>query len=280
MNKFILKATVAVIRTSLNALSFFSKEKAGEAGATIFSKPRKGKITEENKKYLDTAEKETLYYEKIPIQTYKWRGDIDKKVLLVHGWESNSARWKPLITKLQKENFTIIALDAPAHGDSGNKYFNQFQFAGMINVLIEKYLPQSIIGHSAGGFAVSYAYFKYKPMSVKKIALLAPVSDNRIIFDMFFNYLNTHKRVREGFYAVFRKKYGDPDKLTVAEFSKFFDIKALIIHDKNDEVVPYPESEKIHNSWKNSELILTENIGHSLRHEQIYKIIITFLISN
>ena len=280
MNKFVLKAIITTLRIGLNTLSYFSKEKAGEEGFKIFSKPRKGKLTEENKSFLDTALKEGFAYNHLDIQTYFWKGDSEKKILLVHGWESNSARWKPLIQHLQNKKFTIIALDAPAHGASGSDYFDVILYAEMVNVVAQKFQPAIILGHSAGGYATSFFYNKYRPDFVKKMVLLSPVSDNRVIFNLFFNYLGTTKRVVDGFYAYFKKKYGDPENLVVSEFSKDFSVKALIIHDKKDDVVPFEQSEKINASWKNSELFLTENLGHSLRNEIVYKKVLDFIETN
>ena len=147
----------------------------------------------------------------------------------------------------------------------------------MINVVIQKYAPKNIVGHSAGAFAVAYAVWKYEPTCVEKIVLLSPLSDNRLVFDMFFNYINTNERVRDGFYAFYTKTYGDLSKLIVREFAKKIFMKALIIHDKNDEIIPESQSLEIHQSWKNSELMLTENLGHSLRHDSVYKKILEFL---
>ena len=280
MKKIIMNIAVTAIRLSLNALSYISKERAGEEGFKIFSKPRKGKLTADDEIFLNSAEKETIIFENINIQTYTWRGDENKKILLAHGWESNSARWKPLISMLKNKNYTVLALDAPAHGASGSKIFTQILYAEMINQVAKKHFPNILVGHSAGGFAISYFFNKYRPAQVKKIILLAPVSDNRVVFDLYFNFLGTNSRVKSGFYDFFKKKYGNPEALIVSEFAKDFSVKALIIHDKNDEIVPYSQSEKIKAAWENSELILTENLGHSLRKDIIYDKLMNFLDTN
>ena len=277
MKKILLKTAVTAIRFYLNALSYVSKESAGEAGFKIFSKPRKGKLNSEDEIFLNSAERESLFFENTYIQTYMWRGDESKKILLAHGWESNSARWKPLIGMLKNKNYTVIALDAPAHGASGSKFFTQILYAEMIQKVAEKHLPEIIVGHSAGGYAVSYFFEKYRPAQIKKIILLAPVSDNRVVFDLYFNFLGTNARVKSGFNDFYKNRYGAPEELIVSNFAKDFSVKALIIHDKNDEIVPYAQSKEINAAWENSELTLTENLGHSLRKDIVYKNIMNFL---
>ena len=39
-------------------------------------------------------------------------------------------------------------------------------------------------------------------------------------------------------------------------------VPVLLIPDKNDDDVPYTASVNIHNNLKNSEILLTENLGH------------------
>ena len=68
--------------------------------------------------------------------TYYWEGN-NKTILLAHGWESNSFRWKNLITELQRYGYSIVALDAPAHGDSGSKMFNAILYSEFINMLLK-----------------------------------------------------------------------------------------------------------------------------------------------
>ena len=53
--------------------------------------------------------------------TYRWLGKKET-ILLAHGWESNSFRWKDLIVKLDTAlDYNVIALDAPAHGRSSGE---------------------------------------------------------------------------------------------------------------------------------------------------------------
>ena len=89
----------------------------------LFTTPRAGKINEEQSDFLHTAYQEELKYENHRIMTYRWLG-TKQTILLTHGWESNSARWKKLIIALKNKGFNVVALDAPAHGRSGSSVFN------------------------------------------------------------------------------------------------------------------------------------------------------------
>ena len=72
----------------------------------------------------------------------------------MHGWESNSGRWKNIIQRLQQEQYNIVALDAPAHGASGSSSFNAILYSKFITVVSKNFKPNFFIGHSVGGMAI------------------------------------------------------------------------------------------------------------------------------
>ena len=118
----------------INGLGFFSKDKAASLALRLFTTPLKGFIKNAQLEFLDSAFQEEFEYNSIPITTYRWPGN-GKTILLVHGWESNSARWEKLIYQLKSKNYNIIALDAPAHGNSGSKRFTAVLYSEFINVV-------------------------------------------------------------------------------------------------------------------------------------------------
>ena len=143
----------------INVLSFLSKSYATKKAISLFSKPRKGKITQIQGDFLDTSFKEELTYADNGIMTYRWLGK-KQTVLLAHGWESNSARWQPLIKNLKDKGFTVVALDAPAHGNSGSDIFNALIYAEFIHAAAKRFKADIIIGHSVGGMAAVFCQNK------------------------------------------------------------------------------------------------------------------------
>jgi len=97
----------------LNALSYINLEEAKNKAYQLFSQPRKGKIKKKNyQKTLQNVTYETFQYQNERFQTYIWKGN-EEIILLVHGWESNAARWKKLLSHLKPLGRTIIAIDGP-----------------------------------------------------------------------------------------------------------------------------------------------------------------------
>jgi pimeloyl-ACP methyl ester carboxylesterase len=277
MKEITLPIILFSIRNYLNILTFFNFKKGGQKAFEVFSKPRKERLSEEQKIYLASAKQEVLYFENTAIQTYFWQG-IKPTILLLHGWESNAARWQPLITLLQKNQYNIVALDAPAHGASGNAFFNPILYANMVHEVVKKHQPVAIVGHSLGGYTAAYFLRFFEHPSVSKAILLAAVSDNSVIFDTYLRFIKANKRIRNAFYGYVTDKLGgSPSDLTAANFAKQFTEKALIIHDEGDELIPFSDGEKIHAAWENSLFFPTEYLGHRLRDKKVDTLILEFI---
>jgi pimeloyl-ACP methyl ester carboxylesterase len=280
MKKLTLPIFLFFIRQYLNILTFFNFKKGGQKAFEVFSKPRKGRLNEEQKKYLALSKQEVLYFKDTAIQTYFWEGE-KPPILLLHGWESNAARWQSLISVLKKNQYSIVALDAPAHGASGSEFFNLLLYADMVHEVVKKHQPMAIVGHSAGGYTAAFYLKNFEHPSVSKAVLMAALSDNSVVFDYFLNYIKVNQKVRAAFYGYVESKLGgSPKDLTAANFAKQFSEKALIIHDEGDELIPIEDAESIHQSWKNSTFIPTKGFGHRLRDKQVDRSILDFIEKN
>ncbi|RSK40615.1 alpha/beta hydrolase [Mangrovimonas spongiae] len=270
----IFQKTIGLI---INLVSFISPKLSARIAIFLFTKPFKGKITLEQSDFLETAFKEEFTYKKFPIMSYRWLGNKET-VLLVHGWESNSARWKNLILELKKQDFNIIALDAPAHGNSGGNRFNALLYAEFINVISQRFKPTVIIGHSVGGMASIFSQSKYQNTSVKKIILLGAPSEFKNILERYTNMLGYNQRTITQINTTIIERYGaSPEDFSTAKQLKNITSKGLIIHDKEDDIIPYEDAILIKKHFKSSTLITTNGLGHSLRDTSINKHICQFL---
>lgn len=281
IKRIIGKTQIAAVRLYLNGLARVSEKRAGNQTVRLFGSPRKGLLSATDTAYLKTAKWETLHLNQHKIQTYHWQGS-GPRVLLAHGWESNSARWKPLIALLQAANFDIVAMDAPRHGATGGRYFGAILYGEMMNVVVNRFNPMAIVGHSIGGFATTYYLnrFETKKMtpSVSQLILLATPSNLRFIFDLFLRIVGVNKNVRRGYYSEFERIAGaKTEDFTTENFCKNLTIKGLIIHDKTDDVAPFSDSVKINAALKDSQHLITEGYGHRLQDAFVHQKIVAFL---
>lgn len=271
------KTQISLLRKYINTLAHFSELKAGQLTTKLFFSPRKGKLTDDNRQTLSSATWETLSLRDMSIQTYRWEGGKDT-ILLAHGWESNAARWQQMVKKLRKSGYTVVAMDAPAHGESGSPYFNAFLYSEMIAVVAQHIAPVAIIGHSVGAFSTAYYAAHNLHPSVKRLVLLASPSELNQIFDKFLDFFQVNNKVRRGFYENLKQKFGKPiEYFSIKERVKSLTVKGLIVHDKTDDICLFVDGENIHANWKGSEFIITEGYGHTLRNDKVYSMVVEYL---
>ena len=277
MKEIRLKIQIFALRTYINTLALFSEAKASKLAVAIFCRPRKGKLTDENRQTLSSATWETLNLRDMTIQTYRWAG-TKPTILLAHGWESNAARWQQLIKKLRKQGFTVVALDAPAHGESGSTQFNAVLYAEMMQVVVERFAPVAIVGHSVGAFATAFFAIKYFPPSVSRLILLAPPSEIEPFFKQYLSFMQFSKKVNQGFQKSVERLFKQPlAYFSIKKLIKPLQIKGLIIHDRTDAICPFTDSEQIHVIWQGSEFIATEGYGHRLQNDKVNTLIVDYL---
>ena len=272
---FIITKSIGIY---LNLWSYFNLEKAKNKAYQLFSQPRKGKLNKNDlPKTLQSATQEIFQYNNENFQTYIWKGN-EEIILLVHGWESNASRWKKLLPYLKPLGKTIIAIDAPAHGLSEGKEFNAPKYAECLQVLILKYKPKIVIGHSIGGAAIAYYLNKYQNPKIEKVALLGAPSDFKILSDNFIKLLSLNSKIKTQLEGYYLEKFNiNIDDFSGHKFAKNFSQKAFIAHDTADKVVLIAEGRKYSKTWKDAIYIETNGLGHSMHDDDLYQKIVTFI---
>lgn len=261
----------------INLMSYLYPRYAFHLAYRLFSSPRKGKI-KSNKvpKTLQHAESILHPLDTHFIQTYIWKGN-EEVILLIHGWESNASRWKKLLKQLLKTGKTIIAIDGPAHGQSSGREFNVPLYAAFIHKIASIYAPKVLIGHSVGGNAIAY-YQKYYPHEIDRFVLLGAPSDFKIILENYVALLGLNRKVYHFLKSNTQKRFSiSIEEFSAAQFVAQLNKEGLIVHDKEDRVVLWEESQKISASWPKAEFITTRGLGHSLHDPNLYQTIIAFI---
>ncbi|WPR72948.1 alpha/beta fold hydrolase [Flavobacterium sp. NG2] len=265
----------------LNFLSFAFPEKASQMAYSLFSEPRRGKLKKDKlPKTLAKANTKTFQYEGQEFVTYTWEGN-ENVILLVHGWESNASRWKKLLPYLQKSGSTIIALDAPGHGLSSGREFHVPKYADFIDVVVQKFKPKHLIGHSWGGKTCLYYQAHYTNSTIEKMVILGSPSDFKIILNNYITLLSLNSSITKAleikYTSVFQKEL---EEFTGKHFASQIKTKGLIAHDTDDTVVLFDEGKKIANAWEDAIFIETSGLGHAMHDGELYEKIYSFLFED
>lgn len=278
MNKHIQKIIPKIVGSYINLMSLWSPQKAFALAYKLFSHPRRGKLqSHQLPTILQSAQRQTMQSNGQSFETYFWAGN-STTILLIHGWESNTARWENLLQHLQPTGYTLIAIDAPAHGLSSGQEFNIPLYATFVDVVVQQYQPHYLIGHSLGGATSAFYQYYYPQHAFEKIVLLGAPSDFSIILDNFINMLGLKSSIKKQLIQYTRERFSlEMEFFSGQYFLKNTQTPGLIIHDLHDTVVLYAEAKKLVNSWKNAQLITTKGLGHSLHDRDVYQQIISFL---
>lgn len=265
----------------INLLSFVFPEKATQLAHGYFSEPRKGKFTiDKLPKTLQDAHFETIQHNEDIIQTYIWKGN-DTILLLIHGWESNSSRWKKMLPYLKKSGSTIVAIDGPAQGLSSGKEFTVPKYAEFIDIVVKKYQPNYIIGHSMGGKTSLYYQFIYQNPDVQKMVILGAPSDFAIILNNFATLLGLNTKMTKALANKYTSILNQNlDEFSAKEFASKINVKGFLAHDIDDTIVLFKEGKKIAESWKDVQFIETKGLGHKLHDDELYKKVYQFLFES
>ncbi|MDT0295472.1 alpha/beta hydrolase [Mesonia ostreae] len=276
MKKKFQKYLPRIIGMQFNSQHLIQPQKVASKAFELFCSPRKGRVKPEQEDFLNEAKAEVISFQNKKIQTYRWPGN-NKKILLVHGWESNTYRWKDFVKELQKEEYDIFAFDAPAHGYSEGKMINVPLYANAIQEVVTHISPSMIVGHSIGAMSTIYNQHQFTN-DVEKLILLGPPSEISSIMSDYQKLLQLKPRVMKTLEDYFQKQLGYKfDEFSIARFAKEVRKPGLIIHDQYDKIAPITASEAIHKEWKNSKLIVTQGGGHSLSNEQVYQHMLSFI---
>lgn len=279
MKKLIGSLLPKIFGTYFNIAVCFSPKKIARKAFLLFCTPRKGRVLAEQKSFLVNAKDHLIDFDENTLQTYRWHGK-GPTVLLMHGWESNTFRWRNLIAELQKENYNIVAFDAPAHGYSSGGILHVPIYADAAQKVIKTYNPTFIIGHSVGGMTMVYNHYKYNNPNIKKMVSLGAPSELSDFMRQYRSILGLSAymmtQLESYFVRTLHFKFSD---FSCSLFAKSITIPGLIIHDELDAIAPFWCSEQVHAAWKNSTLISTKGLGHSLHQDKVRQHIIDFLKS-
>lgn len=275
------KIAINYIRAKLNILALVSKEKAAAKAfdlfCTPFRKPRKKKPP-----VFDRGEKLHFKLDGTDIRGHRWNHPQDRKVLIVHGFESTSYNFDRYVTPLMKKGYEVLAFDAPAHGQSGGKRITLPQYVSVLKKIYELYGPiQSYMAHSFGGLVLAHFLESYTHDEQTRVALLAPATETVTAIDSFFNFLHLNNDIRPAFdELIFKKGNVRAEDYSIKRAVRQINATILWFHDEDDEMTPLKDALKVkEDNHAHIEFVITKGFGHRriYRENKVVKRVVEFL---
>lgn len=280
-----IRKTIAYtyLRYKLNILHFISPSKAGRTMYRLicspYEKPKKGINGS-----FDQAEKLQTKLEGLKVNGYRINaGDYRKKVLIVHGFSSQSRNFQHFVKPLTDMGFEVIAFDAPAHGTSEGKLINADLYAKLISQVNKEFGPiDHFIGHSLGGLALALALENLELTEHNKLVLIAPATETTTFIDTVFTTIGVKTdKLKHLLHKEIQKMTGKgPEWFSVSRAVKNVKANILWIHDNDDIITPVKDALKVFEfRLPHIQFHFTESLGHQriYRNDQVLALIGNFL---
>lgn len=244
-------------------LQFFSNKWAAKYALHLFFTPIRF-ATPKREMGMDSASHQyKMFVQSIDkqINIYEY-GKGEKMILLVHGWSGRGTQLFSLADFLVEKGYKIVSFDAPAHGKSEGKKTYMKEFVACILEICQKYKAfDAIIGHSLGAMScVNAVRLGAKTSCLVCIGGGDLVSD---IIEDFIRKMDMNQYVREFITShLTHKLQEDINEYSVSVAVKNISVPLLIIHDEDDHDVPVQSAHQIHRAAPDSQLIITQGLGH------------------
>ena len=213
------------------------------------------------------------------IAVYRW-GNGERRVLLVHGWAGKAAQFFALIRALLEHGFSVVAFDAPAHGNSSGAFASGPAFARAARMVDEQHGPfYGVVAHSLGAAGTTIALAQ--GLKVQRAVLLAPVAFVEPLLEIFIKLRELPDPLGAALRERFAARYS-AGIISVPLLAKAFEIPALIFHDPDDGDMPFSHGESIAQAWPGATLVPASGAGHwrILRDQSVIEGTVAFLAAN
>lgn len=270
--KLAQRLLLSYYKTKLRTIGILSPRKAAEAAFQLFCTPFSRKKKRKEPPVFHKAEKLSFESEGSVIRGFRWNAEHanGKTILICHGFSSYAYKFEKYISPLKKEGFTVLAFDAPAHGNSEGKLINASIYMKAILQIEKQFGPiYGIMGHSLGGLAASLAFEQFRENQNRKLVLVAPATETQRALDNFFTIIPLDEKVKQAFEQLLRELADKPvSYYSVSRVVKNIQSNVLWVHDKQDTICPFEDVKPVLSlNLPHVKFLITEELGHS----KVYK---------
>ncbi|MFL5310885.1 MAG: alpha/beta fold hydrolase [Myxococcales bacterium] len=211
------------------------------------------------------------------LAVWSW-GDGPTAVLL-HGWAGRSEQLASFVAPLLASGYSVVAPDAPGHGESSGRGSSVLAFADALEAVAARVGPvQAFVGHSAGAAAGALAIHRGVP--VRRAVFLAPVASLADVVVRFAWQLHIPPWIADAMRQRFESRLGVPmSALDVPALARGARTPLIVFHDPDDRDVPWHDAAAIAQAWPGARLVDVPHAGHNriLRDPSVVEQAVSFL---
>lgn len=274
------------IPLTIRSLGTVSPELAARMTERIFLNPPRHPVPQTEAAFLATGHRFDIDHHGTRLAAWSWDGGASRgagpTVFLLHGWGGRAGQFHAWARSLVDAGFSVVAFDAPAHGQSPGRESSVVDFGRALFSAVSAAGPaHALIGHSAGGAAIAWALSRGLRAG-RAVLIGAPTHPGTWAEELARRY-GIQREVMDRMRARIERRYEMSwDEISVAHICRGIEAPALIVHDRGDKEVPCEEGASIASSWPGARLHLTEGLGHRkiLRSPEVVREVIKFIQEN
>jgi pimeloyl-ACP methyl ester carboxylesterase len=249
------------VRFAASALLF--PELAGAFAERLFLTPPRSADAAATALDLIDARSTFVPHKGRAIATWRWGSRDAPAVLLAHGWGGHAAQMRAFVFPLLCAGFRVLAYDQPAHGVSEGRLTGLPDFAeALAEVAAYHGDVRAVIGHSLGAAAAALALASGKARFGTAV-LVSPPADMVGYSRRFARWHWMPEAVRRAMQTAIEERYGVLwESLDVRRLAARMRGRALVVHDRDDRIVPWTQGAQVASHWPGARLLSTDGLGH------------------
>jgi pimeloyl-ACP methyl ester carboxylesterase len=215
------------------------------------------------------------------IRAWTWGDPAAPAVLLVHGWGGHSGQFASFVPPLLFSGLRAVAFDLPGHGADAIRGAPAAlpDIVGAIRAAARAAGPvHGVLAHSLGSVWTSFAILD--GLRPQRAVFIAPPSDR----EAFARAQADAAGVGPALFAELRRRdelryRARWSRLKVSRTAKAMTTPLLVVHDRDDRVVPIRDGEAYAQHWPGARFHETRGLGHNriLRAPEVVHRAIAFL---
>ncbi len=249
-------------RFSISTMGLFFPNKTKSILKQLFFKPAKKLVTKKEQKWIDKARNYQIKVHGKTIQCWQW--GKGPQILAIHGWNGIGANLYPFFTPLLQKGYSIVAFDAPAHGNSEGELTNYFEFTDAVRTMVKSIGKDSLAGivaHSLGGAAAINCLSK-EDINTKTVLIAPALKLKELLFNTFREN-GVPRHWYKSIIAEIEEEYGySIEQDNPYGLLEQLNSEVMIAHDRGDKMVPFKDASTIASRHSNIFLHATQGLGH------------------
>lgn len=200
------------------------------------------------------------------VQGFRLNHPSDKKLLILHGFESSVLNFDAYAKPLLRKGYEILAFDAPAHGLSEGRQLNAVDYKNFVLQIVDRYGPvTNFVTHSFGGLALSLALEELPHDERWRAVLIAPAAESTTAFRHFSRLLQLDENVKSELEKLVEAANNKPLAwYSVVRAAANINAQVLFLQDKKDYITPLSDVQPLlEKNLPNFRFVISEGLGHS-----------------